>query len=132
MSKWLKLSSIIIGINVLCSHANAFEEEQVCDPNKYDTASMTICAMQTYDHEEEVMNRIYNELLMSSDTKQRYRLKRSQQAWQQFVKRDCDFQTGLEMGTIRPLMRIGCEQEYVEQRSQDLAKHLSVDSELHK
>ena len=82
---------------------------------------MNICAGKDLDRETKKINQTYNAVRAKLDAKQQQDLKQVQLAWIAFKDLDCKFQaSGVEGGSIQPLIVSGCLKEKTMQRNKEL------------
>jgi uncharacterized protein YecT (DUF1311 family) len=88
---------------------------------------MTTCMEKELRDVEKRLNAEYQLLLRSLENPEP--LKRSQRAWLQFRRLECDFSaSGIEKdGSLYPLAQLACKVDFDEKRIRDLQAHASFD-----
>lgn len=84
---------------------------------------MNICATQDFKHSDTLLNQAYKLKMSQLNADQQKKLKVAQRSWIAFRDSDCDFQSsGVEGGSVQPMVYAQCLQAKTEQRTAELTK----------
>jgi uncharacterized protein YecT (DUF1311 family) len=103
---------------------------QECDRNDQSQAGMNICAGADYNASDARLNAGYGEIMkrLSDDADARKLLQGSQRAWIAFRDAECKFSSsGVEGGSIYPIVHAGCLQALTDARVEQLGAYLKCD-----
>lgn len=108
----LALSPLAHAAEVDCKNANT-------------QADMNFCANQDFKHSDALLNQAYKQKMSQLNADQQKKLEVAQRSWIAFRDRDCDFQSsGVEGGSVQPMIYAQCLQAKTEQRTAELNKML--------
>ena len=92
--------------------------------NPQTTLEMKICASQDYEKSDKKLNQVYQQLKPKLRENQRKKLVDAQRTWIDFRDKNCDFEaSGVEGGTLEPVVKLGCLTNITNQRVKDLQRY---------
>jgi len=103
---------------------------QECDRNDQGQSGMNICADADFKASDARLNADYHEIMkrLSGDAIARKLLQEAQRAWIAFRDAECKFSSsGVEGGSIYPLVYSGCLQTLTDARVKQLGSYLKCD-----
>jgi uncharacterized protein YecT (DUF1311 family) len=113
---------------VLCCSTSALAQE--CDRSDETQSGLNICAAADYKAADAKLNADYSEIMkrLSDNADARKLLQESQRAWVTFRDAECKFSSsGVEGGSIYPLVYSGCLQTLTDARVEQLGAYLKCD-----
>lgn len=82
---------------------------------------MNICASQDFRHSDALLNQAYKQKMAQLSPEQQTKFKVAQRNWIAFRDSDCDFMSsGVEGGSVQPMVYSGCLQQKTEQRTKEI------------
>ncbi len=116
---------LILSILLLIAPAIHAAETPVDCKNAMTQMAMNICAGQDFQRSDAQLNQVYKQKMATLGADQQKKFKLAQRSWIAFRDSDCDFQSsGVEGGSIQPMIHAQCLQAKTEQRTQEINKML--------
>ncbi len=110
----------LIALLILSPLAHAAEPIVDCK-NANTQLDMNICASQAFKRSDALLNQAYKQKLAQLNVDQQKKFKAAQRSWIAFRDSDCDFQSsGVEGGSVQPMIYSGCLQQKTEQRTKEI------------
>jgi uncharacterized protein YecT (DUF1311 family) len=128
MEEEMRTAILAVFLAAFVAPSEGWSEE--CDRNDQSQTGMNICAGADFKASDAKLNADYGKIMkrLSDDADARKLLQESQRAWIAFRDAECKFSSsGVEGGSIYPLVYAGCLQTLTEARTQQLGAYLKCD-----
>lgn len=124
----MRLSILSLSIASSLVASTAFAEE--CDRNDQTQTGMSICAVSAFAASDAKLNAAYGQIMkrLSDNAAARKLLQASQRGWIAFRDAECKFaSSGVEGGSIQPMIQAGCLQGLTDARVAQLGTYLKCE-----
>lgn len=109
---------VLLTLLALTSFAQAAEVD--CK-NASTQMELNICAGQDFQRSDALLNQAYKQKMAQLSPEQQTKFKAAQRSWIVYRDKDCDFMSsGVEGGSVQPMIYSGCLQQKTEQRTKEI------------